>query len=77
MNRFNLENNLMNSRIVRINYFPDSKLIYVNSLYSYYKGDDQMKDQARKRQELAKNIELYTLDITTMEDSLKKKRKLN
>jgi len=76
MNRFMLENNLINSRIIRFNYLPESKVIYINSLYSYYKGDDQLKDQLKKRQELASNIQFYTLDITT-NDQIRKKRKNN
>lgn len=67
----------MNARMVRVNYLTDEKIIYINSLYSYYKGDEQIKDQVRKRQELAKNIEFYTLDTTGTGNTLKKKRKLN
>ena len=53
-----------------MNYFQDSKAIYINSLYSYYRGEDPMRDQIKRRQELTPNIEVYTngVDVEDKKD---------
>lgn len=39
INRYCLENGLHNQRIIRLNYYPNTSVLYMNSLYSYYKAE--------------------------------------
>lgn len=49
-------------------------MIYFNYLNSYYKAEDPSKDIPKKRAEISKGIEIYTVDSFGLE---KKKRKFN
>ncbi len=74
LNRFCLNSNLNNSKLSRLTYHKKDKVIYFNYLDSYYKSDDTSKDMLKKRAEIAKGIEIYTIDSFGLE---KKKRKFN
>lgn len=74
MNRFCLNSSLINNKISRLTYHKKDKVIYFNYLDSYYKTDDANKDVVKKRAEIAKGIEIYTVDSFGLE---KKKRKFN
>lgn len=58
----------------RLTYHKSDKVLYFNYLDSYYKSDDVGKDVLKKRSEIAKGIEIYTVDSFGLE---KKKRKFN
>ena len=51
------------------------KTAYFNCIDSYYKSDETGKDIVKKRAEIAKGIEIYTIDSFGPVD--KKRRKLN
>lgn len=74
LNRFCLANNLINTKISRLTFHQHDKVIYFNYLNSYYKADDPSKDIPKKRGEIAKGIEIYTIDSFGLE---RKRRKLN
>lgn len=75
LNRFCLTNNLTNNKILRLTYHKENKLIYFNYLESYYKSDDVGKDIVKKRLDITKGIEIYTVDSFGLGD--KKRRKPN
>ena len=39
--------------------------MYINCIDSYYKTDEQVKDIGKRRQQIAKDIELYTVEGIT------------
>ena len=47
---------------MRFTFGLDDKLLYINSLESYYKADEQGKDLNKKRVQIAKDIETYTIE---------------
>ena len=40
----------------------NSKLLYINCIDSYYKTDEAVKDIGKRRMQIAKDIELYTVE---------------
>ena len=62
LNRFCLQNNLTNSKIVRLTFDSVKKLLYFNYFDSYYKCEDLGKDMVKKRVELSKAVEMFTVD---------------
>jgi hypothetical protein len=75
LNRFCLANNLTNNKVLRLTYHNTHRLIYFNYLESYYKCEDVGKDILKKRLDIAKGIEIYTIDSFGLVD--KKRRKPN
>lgn len=61
LNRYYL-NNTFNSKILRFTLEHESKLLYINSLESYYKCEEQGKDLNKKRGQITRDIELYTIE---------------
>ena len=62
LNRYYLSNSISNSKLMRFTFGLDDKLLYINSLESYYKADEQGKDLNKKRVQIAKDIETYTIE---------------
>jgi hypothetical protein len=75
LNRFCLANNLTNNKVLRLTYHKGDRLIYFNYLESYYKCEEVGKDIVKKRLDIAKGIEIYTIDSFGLVD--KKRRKPN
>jgi hypothetical protein len=75
LNRFCLGSSLMNSKLSRLTYNKNDKVLYFNYIDSYYKTDDISKDVVKKRAEIAKGIEIYTVDSFGLSDH--KRRKFN
>lgn len=75
LNRLCLNSGLTNMKLARLTYNKTDRVLYVNYLDSYYKSDDSGKDMIKKRADIAKGIEIYTIDNYGLGD--KKKRKLN
>ena len=75
LNRLCLNNGLTNTKLTRLIYNKADRVLYVNYLDSYYKSDDTGKDMIKKRADIAKGIEIYTIDNYGLGD--RKKRKLN
>ena len=57
-------------------YHKNDKVLYFNYIDSYYKTDDLSKDIVKKRAEINKGIEIYTIDSFGIGVD-KKKRKFN
>jgi len=70
-----LNNGLTNVKLIRLTYNKADRVLYVNHLDSYYKSDDSGKDMVKKRGDISKGIEIYTVDNYGLGD--KKRRKLN
>ena len=47
---------------MRLTLHRNQQIIYVNSLESYYRSEELGKDIAKKRVDIAKSIEIYTVD---------------
>ena len=56
LNRYCLNSNLVNSKLSRMTYHKNDKVIYFNYIDSYYKTDDLSKDIVKKRAEINKGI---------------------
>ena len=81
LNRYCLTNNLMNGKLSRLTYNREDRVVYFNYIDSYYKSEEVGKDLVKKRADVAKGIEIYTIDSFYMEmggDTEKgKKRRFN
>ena len=73
LNRYYLNNSISNSKILRFTFGLDDKLLYINSLESYYKSDDQGKDLSKKRSQITKDIEYYTVEGIYHQDVIRDK----
>jgi hypothetical protein len=56
-----LESGITTSHLMRFTYEFETQLLYINSLDSYYRVDDQTKELIKRRADITSNIELYTL----------------
>ena len=67
----------MNNKLSRLTYNRESRVVYFNYIDSYYKSDDLSKDLVKKRVDVAKGIEIYTIDsfYMDMEDTGERKRR--
>lgn len=77
LNKFCLNSALSNNKLIRLTFEETSTVLYVNLLDSVYKIDEQPKDLVKKRLELSRGIDIYTLDASWYENADRKKRKLN
>lgn len=60
--------------MARLTYHRGDKVAYFNYVDSYYKTDDPNKDVSKKRADVNKGVEIYTVDSFGLD---KKKRKFN
>ena len=74
INRFCLNNNFTNNKLLRLTYNRFDKVIYFNYLDSYYKSDEIGKDIIKKRADISKAIEVYTVESLGPIDSRKKRK---
>ena len=62
LNRFCLANNLAHNKLLRLTFHHTQKTLYVNALESYYRSEELGKEIGKKRAEIARSIEIYTVD---------------
>lgn len=62
LNKFCLSNNLSNHKLIRFTYETESAVIYINLLDSFYKIEEAPKDLYKKRLDIGRGIDIYTLD---------------
>ena len=62
LNKYYLVNNIANPKLLRFLFNPENKLLYINFFESFYKPDDQGKELAKRRNQITKDIEFYTIE---------------
>jgi hypothetical protein len=62
LNRFCLLTNHTNTKLVRLTYNRHSKVAYFNYLDSYYKSEEAGKEVSKKRSDISKGMDIYTID---------------
>lgn len=60
--------------MLRLTFEKDTKILYFNYLESYYKVDDSAKEVIKKRSDINRGIEIYTLESF---GATEKRRKVN
>ena len=62
INRYCLATNLTNNKLIRLTYNMQDRVVYFNYMDCYYKAEDPNKDMPRKRVEITRNVEFYTVE---------------
>ena len=62
------------SKIVRLTFDTNQKVLYFNYFDSYYKSEEADKDMVKKRSDISRNVERFTVDNYRLDGESCRKR---